>query len=240
MDVQKLALAQGMDQTRAALARWNDRPAPVIASWLIGAFAFACGLLIAVLAVASVATPDRTALYMPGLFGSADASDYAHVLVRNLLVLSLHAVACVGGFIACASLPFQAEHMTGFNRWIHERASRVAIAWIALVTCFSLVTQAYILGSTGAQLASQLVISPTTLVATVLPHALIELTAVFLPLAAWTIAARRGSWDELLAATVATVAIAVPMLLLAAAWETWLWPQLLQQASPLSFTFTPG
>ena len=59
------------------------------------------------------------------------------------------------------------------------------------------------------------------------PHALPELIALFLPLAAWMIASRRGDWHELLAATFVTVAIAVPMLLAAAAVETWVTPQLL-------------
>jgi uncharacterized membrane protein SpoIIM required for sporulation len=71
------------------------------------------------------------------------------------------------------------------------------------------------------------------LVLTVFPHAVIELTAVFLPLAAWTIASRKGQWQDLLAATFATVAIAIPMLLVAASWETWVWPRILDLASPL-------
>jgi hypothetical protein len=59
------------------------------------------------------------------------------------------------------------------------------------------------------------------------PHALPELIALFLPLAAWMIASRRGDWHELLAATFVTVAIAVPVLLAAAAVETWVSPGLL-------------
>ena len=51
-----------------------------------------------------------------------------------------------------------------------------------------------------------------------------ELTALFLPLAAWTIASRRGAWQDLLAATFVTVAIAVPVLVAAAAVETWVSP----------------
>src|SRR5690606_15564000 len=136
-------------------------------------------------------------------------------------------------FIAGSSLPLQASQMKGWNRWIHERARPVAFAWVLGVTCFSLVTQAYILGSTGAQLANQFDISPLVLVLTVLPHALLELTAVFLPLAAWTIASRDGRWDELLAATFATVCVAIPMLLVAASWEIWAWPVLLELASPV-------
>jgi len=37
------------------------------------------------------------------------------------------------------------------------------------------------------------------------PHAILELIALFLPLAAWIIASRRGEWEQLLAATVVTV-----------------------------------
>jgi uncharacterized membrane protein SpoIIM required for sporulation len=54
-----------------------------------------------------------------------------------------------------------------------------------------------------------------------------ELFALFLPLAAWTLASRRGAWNELLAATVATTACAVPLLVGAAAVETWVTPALL-------------
>jgi uncharacterized membrane protein SpoIIM required for sporulation len=58
------------------------------------------------------------------------------------------------------------------------------------------------------------------------------LTAVFLPLAAWTIASRKGEWDQLLAATVVTVAIAIPMLLVAATWEVYVWPHILFAVAP--------
>jgi hypothetical protein len=46
-------------------------------------------------------------------------------------------------------------------------------------------------------------------------------------------ASRTGEWDDLLAATVTTVAVAIPTLVLAALWETYVWPQLLIAASPL-------
>jgi uncharacterized membrane protein len=229
----ELALTQGLRDTRGALERWNARPGPVLRGWLGRAFAFALALLAATLVVASVVTPDPTPAFIPGLAYPADAGDYGHVLWRNGLVLALHAVACVAGFIAGSSLPLQASRMEGWRRWVHEKARPAAFAWVVAVTGFSLVTQAYILGSTGAQLANQFDISPALLIATVLPHALPELVAVFLPLAAWTIASRRGEWQDLLAATFATVAIAIPILLLAATWETWVWPRLLDAASSL-------
>lgn len=101
------------------------------------------------------------------------------------------------------------------------------------VTCFSLLTQALTLGVIASTIAFDLELSPGELLLTALPHALIELTAVFLPLAAWTMASRRGEWDQLLAATAVTVVIAIPMLIVSAAWEVHVWPFLLDAASPV-------
>jgi len=232
MSVSEMALAQGMRETRGALSQWRDDPFPVVRSWLLGGLAFGLLLLFAVLLVATVARPDPTPAYIPGYTWPADLGDYFRVIWRNGLVLALHAVACVAGFIAGSSLPLQASQMRGWQRWIHEKARPLAFAWVVIVITFSLVSQAFILGSTGAQLAEQLQISPGLLVLTVFPHAIVELTAVFLPLAAWTIASRRGDWHNLLAATFATIAVALPMLFVAAIWETLTWPWLLEMASP--------
>ena len=111
-------------------------------------------------------------------------------------------------------------------------ARPIAFAWVIGVTCFSLLTQTLGLGLIGATIAYDEHISVPLLVLTALPHALLELTAVFLPLAAWTIASRRGDWDQLLAATVVTVAMAIPMLIIAATWEVYVWPYILQAVSP--------
>jgi Stage II sporulation protein M len=232
VSVNEFALVQGLRDTRGALARWNARPGPILRDWFAGALVVACCLLLAVWAVASATTPDVTPLAVPGVTSEADPGDVVALLFRNSLVLALHATACVAGFIAGSSLVVSAERRRGVSRWVHERARPVAMAWVVLVTCFSLVTQAYALGLTGAQLALQLDLSPGALVLTVLPHALPELVALFLPLAAWTIASRRDEWHDLLAATFATVAIAIPMLVVAATWETYVWPQLLRSASP--------
>jgi uncharacterized membrane protein SpoIIM required for sporulation len=115
---------------------------------------------------------------------------------------------------------------------IHEKARPIAFAWVIGVTCFSLCTQTIGLGLVGATIAWDEHISAPLLVLTALPHAVLELTAVFLPLAAWTIASRRGEWDQLLAATFVTVAMAIPMLIVAATWEVYVWPMILQSVSP--------
>ena len=206
----------------------------MLRSWLGGGIAVAIALLCVVWIISSLAQPDPTPLSIPGVTEVPSATSVLQILFGNSLVLALHAFACVAGFIAGASLPLSAERRTGASRWIHEKARPVAFAWVIAVTCFSLATQAYALGWTGATLAYQLQIPTGMLMLTVLPHALCELTALFLPLAAWTIASRQGEWGNLLAATVATVAVAIPTLVLAALWETYAWPQILEAVSPVA------
>ena len=48
MSAENLALVRGMDDTRAALARWSARPWPVVGEWAWKSFIVACGLLLAV------------------------------------------------------------------------------------------------------------------------------------------------------------------------------------------------
>jgi hypothetical protein len=237
MDVNQYVLAHGMRRTRVTLERWGENPLPVLGSWLLGAALIALGLLGAVLVVGSIVKPDIGFDYVPRTPQAAETDHMLQVIGRNSLVLALHAVACIAGFIAGATLPLSAERRTGLSRVIHEKARPIAFAWVIAVTCFSLITQAYALGVIGSTIAYSVDISMPLLVLTALPHALLELTAVFLPLAAWTIASRRGDWDQLLAATFATVAIAIPMLIVSAIWEVHVWPYILRAASPLPAPF---
>jgi hypothetical protein len=232
VSINDFVLVQGVRDTRGALRRWNADPWPVLRGWVGAALLVASVLLFAVWVLASVSTPDLTPPSIPGLTDQADPGDVAAILMRNSLVLALHAFACVAGFIAGSSLVLSAERRNGLSRWVHEKARPIAIAWVILVTAFSLVTQTLALGFGGAQLADYLQISPGVLVLTVLPHAVPELVALFLPLAAWTIASRRGEWHDLLAATFATVAVAIPVLVAAATWETYVWSHILSAVSP--------
>jgi hypothetical protein len=228
VSVNDLVLVQGMHDTKLALARWNREPGRVLGPWLALSVAVASGLLVVVYVVAKLSAPDPTLLILPGYDTHATLDDYVHLLYRNSLVLALHAMACVAGFIAGSSLPLSASKRTGVDRWIHEKAGPLAIAFVVGATTFSLSTQAYVIGGGASSLADQLGVSPGVLVLGLLPHALPELTALFLPLAAWLMASRRGAWNELLAATFVTVAIAVPVLLGSAAVELWVSPHLLR------------
>jgi hypothetical protein len=227
MKAEELAFVQGWADTRHALVRWRREPIRTLAPWTLGSLAVAVSLLLVVWLLAELMSPDPSGAQFPGVSYPASFSDFAFVLYRNGLVLALHAMACVAGFMAGASLPAVAEGYTGFKRTIHEKAGPLAIGFVILATAFSLATQAYALGHGAANLAGELGTSPALLMLGLLPHALPELTALFLPLAAWTIASRRGAWKDLLAATFVTVAIAVPVLVVAAAVETWVSPHLL-------------
>ena len=231
MDANQFVFVHGVRQTRSILARWGTNPWPVLRGWFIGATLIALGLLAAVTLAASVIEPDYGFHYEPVIPDGLELHRILMVLGRNSLVLALHAFACVAGFIAGATLPLSAERRTGLSRLVHEKARPIAFAWVILVTCFSLFTQTLALGLVGSTIAYEERISVPLLILTALPHALLELTAVFLPLAAWTMASRKGEWDHLLAATMVTVAIAIPMLVVAATWEVHVWPYILQAVS---------
>jgi uncharacterized membrane protein SpoIIM required for sporulation len=141
-------------------------------------------------------------------------------------VLALHSMACVAGFIAGSSLPLQAQHRRGASRWVHHHGGRIAIGFVIAATTFSLTAQAVLIGRALGGVSGYLHVSPGILLLAVLPHALLELIALFLPLAAWIIASRRGQWEQLLAATFVTTAAAVPMLLASAVIEVYVSPHL--------------
>ncbi|MBA2241147.1 MAG: stage II sporulation protein M [Solirubrobacterales bacterium] len=218
--------------TRETLARWRIEPRPVLREWFGAAALVGLGLLGAVLVIAYLLTPDPFLIGIVGVWYAPDLEAAGEVLLRNSLVLALHAFACVAGFLAGSALALENERRSGISLWVHERARPVALAWVLGVTVFSLCSQALELGFTASTLAASFDISPALLIATVFPHAMVELVALFLPLAAWTMASRRDGWDELLAATAVTVTLAIPMLLAAVVWELEVWPLIVRGISP--------
>ncbi len=226
MDASAYAFAHGVRHTRSTLRAWQRTPGRVVGRWVAGSALAATGLLLAVLGVAYADPGYEQIITLQPPFAVGDTGDVLHVLRSNALVLALHAMACVAGFIAGSSLPLQAEHHHGVSRWVHEHGGRLAIGFVVAATTFSLSAQAYVIGHTLAGVSRFLGVSPALLLLGVLPHAIPELIALFLPLAAWIIASRRGQWEQLLAATLVTVAIAVPVLVASALIEVYVSPHL--------------
>jgi hypothetical protein len=226
--------SHGMRDTRETFASWNGRPWQVLRGWLALSVTIAIALLTAVWFVAGAMTPDLTPVHLPGITSPSEPGDLLPILERNATVLALHGTACIAGFIAGASMPIAAAQRAGISRWIHVKAGQLAILFVSAVTIFSLSTQAFYLGFQGSTLAFQFHITRLALILSVLPHAIPELTALFLPLAAWLIASRRGEWNQLLAATFITVALAIPTLIVSATIEVYIWPHILRAISPVA------
>ncbi|HEY3758362.1 MAG TPA: hypothetical protein VGL37_01255 [Solirubrobacteraceae bacterium] len=215
-----------MLRTRGALRNWREGHWRIMLRWGAGSACAAAGLLGAVLVISALTGANAEAIPSEPPFAVGGAADVLSVFARNLLVLALHAMACVAGFIAGSSLPLQAAGRRGVSRWVHEHGGRIAIAFVIGATTFSLSAQAYLLGDRLAAFAHSLGVAPALLLLAVLPHAVPELIALFLPLAAWILASRRGEWDQLLAATFVTVAVALPLLFGAALVEVYISPHL--------------
>lgn len=216
-----------MADTKRTLALWRKHPGRILLPWFAGSLLISIGLLAAVTLVGTIRTPDPTAV-LPGVLRPVDIHDVAHVVARNLLVLALHSLACVAGFIAGSTMPLEAKERGGWWGAVHDYAGRFAIIFVSVATTFSLFTQAVMVGELSADTSAALNISPIELTILLLPHAIPELVGLFLPLAAWLLASKRGEWNTLMAATFVTTAIALPMVIAAAAIEVYITPDLIR------------
>jgi hypothetical protein len=226
MDASAYAFAHGVRHTRTTLRTWQRTPIAVAGRWVAGSALAAIGLLAAIWVIASLDHGYQQILTLQPPFAVGKLTDVWNILRGNLLVLALHAMACVAGFIAGSSLPLQAQQHHGISRWVHQHGGRIAIAFVGCATAFSLSAQAYVIGHGLAGVSHFLQVSPALLLLGVLPHAIPELIALFLPLAAWILASRKGQWEQLLAATLVTVALAVPVLVVSAFVEVYVSPHL--------------
>ena len=220
-------MAQGWAETRVTLRAWHRAPFGILRRWVPLSFAIALALLAAVWLVGTIVEPEFWPYELPGVHREATAGDALTIFARNLLVLALHALACLAGFIAKSSLPVEAQDYTGWLRTLHDRAGSAAMTFVGAATLFSLGTQAVVLGGTLSTLAWQFDSSPALVLLKMSVHAIPELTALFLPLAAWMVAARAGAWSQLMAATIATTLVAIPVLVVTAIVEVVVTPQLL-------------
>src|SRR4051794_12897916 len=141
-----------MHDTKLALRRWNETPGAVLRPWCLLSAAIAVTLLFAVYAVAKFTTPDQTRYLIPGYNIDATFGDYVHVLIRNSLVLSLHALACIAGFMAGGSPPPSASKRSGLHPWGHQKGGPPANRFLVCATPFSLLPPALILRGPGPPL----------------------------------------------------------------------------------------
>ncbi|HWH10775.1 MAG TPA: hypothetical protein VG165_06575 [Solirubrobacteraceae bacterium] len=180
-------------------------------------------LLLAVFLVAELSGGRAQTVADAPPFVAGDVSDVTFVFGHNLIVLALNAMACVAGFMAGALPPPRSSRGRGTAQW-REFATREAIGLVAVAITYSLAMQTYVLGRRLGDISGYLYVPAWRLLVGVLPHAVLELAAMMLPLSAWGWATARGESGSLLAAAVATVALGIPMLLVAASVEVYVSP----------------
>ena len=189
-------LSHGMEDTREALADWRDGRWRVLRGWFALSLCIALALLTATWVVSGLLTPDLTPWQMPGLTEPSrllrPAADPLPQRARprparDRLRRRVHRrlLDAARGRAADRVLALDPREGGRAGDPLRRRGDPLLAR-----------TQALYLGFQGSTLAYQLHISRLELILSVLPHALIELTALFLPLAAWLIASRRGEWNQ--------------------------------------------
>lgn len=187
--------------------------------------------------------------YKPLFSTRGDFRAFTDIFIANMLVLGVHFFACVGTYLINKRVNYFLERrlsqeeiiakleegeeidFTSREQQISHQVGRLSLVMIASLVVFSITRQIIILSTNIAAASESLDISVTTLMARAALHAFLELTAIFLPLAADLILSKKGRWQELLAGAWFSLAIAVPVLLLTAAIETWVTGGLFQASS---------
>jgi hypothetical protein len=204
-----------ISDTRAALGAWLRRPSQLL-PWVALSAVVAAILLLGTYIVSVTASPSGDGGTLIAADPSARWSDFGFILGRNLTVLLLHLMVCFATYLVRRSLPIQATAMTGVQGWIHRHASVPALLLVIALTIYSILQQALVLGHSLADVAAQGQMTQAGILVRLLPHAVPELIAVFLPLAAAVWLESRDRNRDLLAAVAACALIAVPVVIASA------------------------
>lgn len=227
LDIKRNLWRYGLAESRLTWREWHGDRYRVLNDWGVGATVVAALMLLAVWLVAEWAHVSASAAgraSVPTFLTESPPETVKRVLSANGLVLLLHALVCWAAYLARRAVPDLARQLTGLNRWVHERAGPIAMGIVTALVVFSLVQQVWVLGQGLAEIAVGFDMSPLAILGRLAPHALLELVAVFLPLAACVVLARRQRWNELLAAAGVSCLAAIPMLVSASLWEVFVAP----------------
>lgn len=167
-------------------------------------------------------------------------SSFLSIFKNNVTVLAIHFFACVAAFLVDQQVNFfiekrisheevvtKLEQGAGIDFTSRQQHSQMIIGKITMTVVsafvlFSAIRQVIIISTQIVSSAGTLDIAVTDLMARAALHAFLELTVIFLPLAAAIILSRKGQENKLLAGAILSAMIAVPTLLLTAAIETWI------------------
>jgi hypothetical protein len=199
-------MVTGQKWTRALFATWAERPLPVLAPWVAGSLLIGLALLGASLLVAVLAGP--SASYLP-VFADPDAgtSDVLRIAAHNGIVLALQSLVCFAIYLSTRP---------------GERHRGWALCAVVAFSGYSLISQVWHLGHDLASAAQTLGLTPAGLALRLSVHAVPELTALYLPLAACLVLVRRRRTDDLAAAAMLATVVAIPVVVMCAYVEVYL------------------
>jgi hypothetical protein len=229
--LRELSIVKGWPDTAATLRAWVRRPLHVLLPWIAVSMSIALALLLLTWWVGSISPPATERPHdLPSMQLVDHDSEWRRVFRNNLTVLALHAAACFAGFVIFIARtdPSDGEsiHLERLTRW----TARAAVLFVPFATLLSIGTQAWVLGTHAVTLSYWLHVTLRGLLGSTIGHSMPELAAIFLPLAAFMVTTVRRRPQELLAATLVSVAIAVPVIAYAATVEVERWPGRLVQA----------
>lgn len=154
-----------------------------------------------------------------------------NIFLRNLLVLALHFFAClVGAIIGREHKPLP-EKWKKYERFHSEMPKWVAdasLAYAMTVTLASIALQTTGLGFVLADLSAYAQLAPWQLTLLVTPHAIPELIGIFLPLALFSIQARKHELRPLNDWAWQSFVIGLPLIFGAALIEVFVSPHLIE------------
>ena len=189
--------------------------------WLPVALAMAVVMLVGVLVVALLSREARQVPASGPPFVAGTLEDAPGILGENLLVLLLYAMGSVAASGIRSWRVGNAQPSTARTTLVSRLSTAMLLGLLLFVAC----RQAVFLGHGLAGFANYFYVPRWRLWLAVLPHAIPELTAVFLPVSAWRYASREGEEQKLAAFTAAAVLAALPLLAAAALIEVYVSPK---------------
>lgn len=194
-----------------------------IGKWLVVAF----GISIVMLMIVAI-----TAALLPSFPGTG--SNYAitlenpqtelvkSIIIGNSLVLALHFFAAYIGVLVSKSRDKKNLKPVSRFQELPSWVAKGALIYALAATAFSVVLQATSIGFVARETADALSISVPELMISLLPHAVLELTGIFLPLGLFLVQAKRKALENIAPWILTSLVLGFAMIVVAAYIEVFL------------------
>jgi len=211
--------------TRQSLRDLSSQPG-LLARWAGASAVIALAMLAAIGLVGAHAAAKEP--FVP-VFADTRAgfSDVLWLVANNAMVVLLHCLVCLACYLVKRSLPGRPPTSGRVAVMVWKAEVKLALPIVGALAAGSVFWQILIVGQGLSDAAAGVGLTSWQLLARLSIHGIVEMTAMFLPLAACLYLTRRQRFEQLLAAAIITGLVALDLLIVAACWEVWGAPQLL-------------